>query len=158
MWRNDIKCKYMFMFSLKNLAPEGLIPHAIMDLFQKQISQQGIHQSLVDSSHNWPLTCRWDFMTPMWYHCNLITIWCSQQGIPILMRYFYIELSPNILIKDVNYTENTPYSLSIWYHSQEHGYLDIVFKDWYHSNASTCRSILHEEKLYGWIQKHHKFL
>ena len=117
----------------------------------------GIHQSLVDSSHNWPLTCRWDFMTPMWYHCNLITIWCSQQGIPILMRYFYIELSPNILIKDVNYTENTPYSLSIWYHSQEHGYLDIVFKDWYHSNASTCRSILHEEKLYGWIQKHHTF-
>ena len=25
MWRNDIKCKYMFMFSLKNLARKGLI-------------------------------------------------------------------------------------------------------------------------------------
>ena len=24
MWRNDIKCKYMFMFSLKNLARKGL--------------------------------------------------------------------------------------------------------------------------------------
>ena len=24
MWRNDIKCKYMFMFSLKNLACKGL--------------------------------------------------------------------------------------------------------------------------------------
>ena len=25
MWRNDIKCKYMFMFTLKNLACKGLI-------------------------------------------------------------------------------------------------------------------------------------
>ena len=25
MWRNDIKCKYMFMFPLKNLARKGLI-------------------------------------------------------------------------------------------------------------------------------------
>ena len=25
MWRNDIKCKYMFMFSLKNLARKGLM-------------------------------------------------------------------------------------------------------------------------------------
>ena len=25
MWRNDIKCKYMFMFILKNLARKGLI-------------------------------------------------------------------------------------------------------------------------------------
>ena len=24
MWRNDIKCKYMFMFSMKNLARKGL--------------------------------------------------------------------------------------------------------------------------------------
>ena len=24
MWRNDIKCKYMFMFPLKNLARKGL--------------------------------------------------------------------------------------------------------------------------------------
>ena len=36
MWRNDIKCKYMFMFPLKNLAHKGLIiytqqsmPHAV---------------------------------------------------------------------------------------------------------------------------------
>ena len=29
MWRNDIKCKYMFMFPLKNLARKGLklLPH-----------------------------------------------------------------------------------------------------------------------------------
>ena len=26
MWMNDIKCKYMFMFPLKNLARKGLIP------------------------------------------------------------------------------------------------------------------------------------
>ena len=25
MWRNDTKCKYMFMFPLKNLARKGLI-------------------------------------------------------------------------------------------------------------------------------------
>ena len=25
MWRNDLKCKYMFMFPLKNLARQGLI-------------------------------------------------------------------------------------------------------------------------------------
>ena len=25
MWRNDIKCKYMFMFILKNLAHKGLV-------------------------------------------------------------------------------------------------------------------------------------
>ena len=25
MWRNDTKCKYMFMFPLKNLACKGLI-------------------------------------------------------------------------------------------------------------------------------------
>ena len=24
MWRNDMKCKYMFMFPLKNLARKGL--------------------------------------------------------------------------------------------------------------------------------------
>ena len=28
MWRNDIKCKYMFMFPLKNLACKGLTMHA----------------------------------------------------------------------------------------------------------------------------------
>ena len=25
MWRDDIKCKYMFMFTLENLAPKGLM-------------------------------------------------------------------------------------------------------------------------------------
>ena len=32
MWRNDIKCKYMFMFSLKNLARKGLT-HIELNLF-----------------------------------------------------------------------------------------------------------------------------
>ena len=27
MWSNDIKCKYMFMFPLKNLARKGPKPH-----------------------------------------------------------------------------------------------------------------------------------
>ena len=47
MWRNDTKCKYMFMFSLKNLARKGLILHC----FRQQLHasrQQVITKMNVD--------------------------------------------------------------------------------------------------------------
>ena len=37
MWSNGIKCKYMFMFHLKNLARKGLTLYMVSTGFQKKI-------------------------------------------------------------------------------------------------------------------------
>ena len=44
MWRNDIKCKYMFMFPQKNLARKGLI--FITDKIQWMPTSYGVHRVL----------------------------------------------------------------------------------------------------------------
>ena len=45
MWKNDIKCKYMFMFSLNNLAHKGLnlkyMPHKSSELW-------GVSESMLE--------------------------------------------------------------------------------------------------------------
>ena len=48
MWRNDTKCKYMFMFPLKNLARKGLISKLLMSWWHwepvlKNFLQNGGH-------------------------------------------------------------------------------------------------------------------
>ena len=44
MWRNDIKCKYMFMFPQNNIARKGLIKTA-PSLVKSPVSPPAIHRS-----------------------------------------------------------------------------------------------------------------
>ena len=45
VWRNDIKCNYMFMFSLKNLARKGLTRHGLVT--PNGVIKHGQHSSSV---------------------------------------------------------------------------------------------------------------
>ena len=49
VWRNDIKCKYMFMFPLKNLARKGLIEISIANIAAKYDNKSKIKSILTVS-------------------------------------------------------------------------------------------------------------
>ena len=44
MWRNDIECKYTFMFTLKNLAHKGLLTQYIITQYYKQHGWQVVYR------------------------------------------------------------------------------------------------------------------
>ena len=83
MWRNDIKCKYMFMFSLKNLAHKGL---SLFLMVQLKINQIGSGNGLAPNTHK-PLcepvmTLSFDLHMPSHYLSNKLQ-WNSNQNTPI---------------------------------------------------------------------------
>ena len=79
MWRNDIKCRYMFMFSLKNLACKGLKLRKGMGYLALTGELWGV--IFVDFGENWP--CYNDtipyhiliYGKKVWIHLDSSTHW-----------------------------------------------------------------------------------
>ena len=77
MWSNDIKCKYMFMFPLKNLARKGLIVCMVLsDHFcpHKYSSQKA-------TPHPW----LWNMWYLLWHF-----LWCRGQVYGLSLSPLYV--------------------------------------------------------------------
>ena len=80
MWRNDIKCKYMFMFPQKNLARKGLRQHLYIELQHLKFENIVVYWSLghclwsvrIDLANGWSshLREKGQLLFNSMVHCN----------------------------------------------------------------------------------------